>query len=73
MKPSMKLIEQGICFQCELPAMPRCYSDAGRREFRISGLCEKCFDGLFAEEEPIDYSPDEDTIVFNDESDEVAF
>lgn len=64
MKPSNKLIQEGICFNCELPALPRCYSNAGKREFFISGLCEKCFDNLF-QEEPIDYSPDnEDEIAF---------
>lgn len=33
-----------ICLVCKLPALPRCYSDAGRREVAISGLCEPCFD-----------------------------
>lgn len=36
----------GLCVECGLPALPRCYSDVGRREYRISGLCEKCFDEL---------------------------
>jgi hypothetical protein len=43
--------ETGLCVDCGLPAIPRCYSEAGRREFRISGLCEKCFDSAFSEEE----------------------
>lgn len=38
----------GLCIQCKLPALPRCYSKAGRKEFSISGLCEVCFDELFS-------------------------
>lgn len=37
----------GICIDCKEPAIPNCYSDAGRKEFYISGLCERCFDSLF--------------------------
>jgi hypothetical protein len=40
---------QGLCIQCKEPALPKCYSDAGRREYRISGVCEDCFDKMFAE------------------------
>lgn len=41
----------GICVLCRQPA--RFYSEAGRREFEISGLCEYCFDRITAEpEEP---------------------
>jgi len=36
----------GICIQCRQPAVPNCYSAAGRREYAISGLCEKCFDEI---------------------------
>jgi len=39
--------ESGLCIQCNEPALPKCYSDAGRKEFSISGLCEKCFDSIF--------------------------
>ena len=38
--------ETGLCIQCNEPAIPKCYSDAGRREYQITGLCEPCFDGL---------------------------
>jgi len=41
----------GICIQCQEPAIPKCYSDAGREEYRISGLCEECFDEMFADNE----------------------
>ena len=37
---------KGICIQCQEPAIPKCYSDAGREEYKISGLCEECFDQI---------------------------
>ncbi len=40
-------IEKGICVDCKEPALAKCYSDAGRREYPISGLCETCFDRIF--------------------------
>ena len=39
-------IEKGICIQCKKPALENCYSKAGKKEFFISGLCEKCFDEI---------------------------
>ena len=36
----------GLCIQCKEPALPKCYSEAGRKEYQISGLCEKCFDEI---------------------------
>ena len=38
---------KGLCVQCKEPAISKCYSEAGRREYRISGMCETCFDSLF--------------------------
>ena len=38
---------QGVCIICEQP--PTFYSEAGKREYRISGTCEPCFDRMFAE------------------------
>lgn len=41
--------EQGICVECKQP--PRFHSEAGKREYKISGICEPCFDEMFGEEE----------------------
>ena len=41
--------ESGICISCKEPALEKCYSEAGRKEFYISGLCEICFDNMFEE------------------------
>ena len=39
-------IKSGICIQCGEKALLKCYTKAGREEYRISGLCEKCFDNI---------------------------
>ena len=36
--------EAGRCIECGEDALDNCYSEAGRREVKISGLCELCFD-----------------------------
>ena len=41
--------KKGICLQCKEEAIPKCYSEAGKREFYISGLCELCFDNITKE------------------------
>jgi hypothetical protein len=42
----------GCCIQCREPFSDKnVFTDAGRRETKISGLCEKCWDELFKEEE----------------------
>jgi len=38
--------ESGHCIKCRQLALPNCYSEAGRKEYKISGLCEKCFDEI---------------------------
>lgn len=41
--------ESGTCIQCREKALPKCYSEAGRKEYYISGLCEECFDKICGE------------------------
>jgi hypothetical protein len=43
--------QAGLCIQCKQPARERCYSQAGLREYEISGLCEPCFDEITKEPE----------------------
>jgi hypothetical protein len=38
---------KNICIKCKEPALPKCLSEAGRDEYRISALCEECFDAIF--------------------------
>lgn len=38
---------EDICINCKQPAFEKCYSDAGIREYSISGICEECFDEMF--------------------------
>lgn len=42
-------VSKGICVNCKEEALPKCYSEAGRKEFRISGMCEQCFDEICGE------------------------
>ncbi len=37
---------KGVCIACGDPALPKCYSNAGHKEYRITGLCELCFDEI---------------------------
>lgn len=39
--------DKGLCIDCGEPAIPKCYSAAGRKEYAISGLCEVCYDNMF--------------------------
>ncbi len=41
----------GVCVECKQPWHPRTHTEAGRREYAISGMCEDCFDELFEEPE----------------------
>lgn len=40
-----------FCIRCHRPAYEHCYSQAGRDEVGISGLCEECFDEICKEED----------------------
>lgn len=50
-------VSKGTCVHCKqvvinpdgTPSKNRFYSEAGIREYTISGVCEICFDGLFKE------------------------
>ena len=46
MAPS-EAIEQGICICCKEP--PRFKTQAGEREYQITGMCEYCFDEQYGE------------------------
>ena len=46
-----ELITEEKCLQCKEEAIPKCYSEAGKREYFITHLCEECFDAIFAENE----------------------
>jgi hypothetical protein len=43
--------DQGCCVKCKHTALmgKNIHTEAGQREFLISGLCEDCFDTMFAE------------------------
>ena len=45
-KTTQDAIDGGNCIHCGKNAMDNCYSEAGRKEFKISGLCERCFDEI---------------------------
>lgn len=40
-----------ICYRCRRVAKEHCYTEAGLREVKISGLCEDCFNEVFGEDE----------------------
>ena len=42
---------KGVCINCEQP--PTFYSEDGKGEYQISGLCEPCFDSITAEPETL--------------------
>ncbi len=44
-----KALKQGICVSCK--KAPKFYSEAGREEYKISALCEYCYDDIFKLEE----------------------
>jgi len=44
------------CVVCKKPALENCYSEMGIKEVYKTGICEKCFDELFKEDD-IEDSP----------------
>jgi len=49
-------ISKNLCVRCKQPAYKNIYSEAGKREFKISGLCERCFDEVtYIEEDDFDH------------------
>ena len=49
----------GKCVQCGEEALPRCTTEAGRRDVEIHGMCEMCYDAMWVDKEnPED--PEED-------------
>ena len=47
----------GTCIKCERE--PDLTTEAGRREYRLSGLCLECFDGIFGDDEDEPASSDD--------------
>ena len=41
--------DKGICVNCRKP--PVFHTQAGRNEYRLSAMCEPCFDDMFSEKE----------------------
>lgn len=39
----------GKCISCGQEALPRCTTDAGRKDFDIHGMCEVCYDEMWSE------------------------
>jgi hypothetical protein len=39
-------LDGGVCVKCGLDHVSRCTTDAGKREYWISGLCEICWDEI---------------------------
>lgn len=50
---------KGLCPECGRVALEHCYTEAGKKEVAISGLCEECFDAMFEEEEEDDREDEE--------------
>lgn len=45
---------EGLCVVCGRDPEGRIYSEAGAREWKISGCCEICFDEMFKPEDEVD-------------------
>ena len=49
-KTAREAIPAGLCIDCGKPAIPKCTTEAGLREYSISGICEECWDTMFGKE-----------------------
>lgn len=46
-----RCIKLFFCVKCQHPVEKHIHSEAGWREFHITGLCEDCFDEMFKEDD----------------------
>ena len=46
-----------ICIDCKLPIDGRLKTEAGAREYQISGICELCWDDMFKQPKSRSKSP----------------
>lgn len=37
---------KNICIDCKQPALPKCHTFEGRKEYQLSAMCEECFDKM---------------------------
>ena len=42
--------EKGICVKCKEPWESKTHSELGKLEYKISALCEECFDAITRED-----------------------
>jgi len=42
-------VEKGLCIACGEQALPKCTTDAGRKDYYITSICEVCYDKLYPE------------------------
>ena len=49
-RPASESKAENICVSCQKPPNLEDFTPAGKAEFAITGMCEPCFDSLFAEE-----------------------
>lgn len=54
-RTTREVLAIGKCIECGEEALSKCYSEDGRREYKISGLCEECFDAITAGGEDTEY------------------
>lgn len=50
-RTTAEAVAAGTCIDCGLPFKGRVFTEDGAREVHISGMCEVCWDTLFADTE----------------------